>query len=78
MGMGDQPIPYEPKHYKVRDDVIGKTFASCATRSCPHPGVVKRYGTGGVANVSVWTCRKCRYVTRSKFGELLGCGYELE
>ena len=65
------------EEYKVRDDVIGVRFPRDSVRSCPHPAVIQRYGTGGVANVSAWTCRKCRFGTRSKYGGLWGCNYEL-
>lgn len=63
--------------YKVRDDVIGVRFPRDAVRSCPHPAVIKRYGTGGVANVSAWTCSKCRFGVRTKYCGLWGCEYEL-
>lgn len=76
--MGDIKQPFEPNHYKVRDEVIGKSFPTVSVRPCPHPNVIKRYGVGGVANVSVWTCQKCRFGMRSKYGGLWGCDYELE
>lgn len=75
MGMGDTPIKYTPSYKPIRDDVIGKSFASCMIRSCPEPNVIKRYGTGGKANVSVWTCKKCRYAVRYKFHGGVSCGY---
>lgn len=68
----------EKKYEPVRDDVIGKTFSHGSVRSCPHPGVIKRFGMGGVANVSVWTCRKCRYVIKHKWIGGVSCGYPEE
>ena len=59
----------------VRDDVLGKMFIQGAVRSCPEPHVIKRYGVGGIANVSVWTCRKCRYVKTYKWHGGVSCGY---
>ena len=56
MGKGDKPKAFAPYHKTVRDDVIGKAFADCLMRSCPEPHVIKRYGTGGIVNVSVYTC----------------------
>lgn len=76
--MGDRHIPYEPKYEPVRDDVIGKRFAPCAVRSCPHPKVRERYGVGGVANVSVFTCKKCRFVKTYEMHGGVGCTYGLE
>ena len=77
MGMGDIPIPYTPNHNLVRDDVIGREFVACATRSCPHPAVIQRYGVGGVANVSIYTCRRCRHKVANKFDGGLACELEL-
>ena len=75
MGMGDAKPPYTPTYTPIRDDVIGKTFAACCVRSCPEPHVIRRYGVGGVANVSVYTCRKCRYVKNYKYHGGVSCGY---
>ena len=75
MGMGDKKAQYTPSYEPVRDDVIGKMFSPCAVRSCQEPHVIKRYGVGGVANVSVWTCRKCKYVKTYKWHGGVGCGY---
>lgn len=75
MGMGDRKAPYTPSYEPVRDDVLGKMFSPCAVRNCPEPHVIKRYGVGGVANVSVWTCRKCKYVKTYKWHGGVGCGY---
>ena len=61
MGQGDRPKPFEPYHKAIRDDVIGKEFASCAMRRCPHPKVIDKYGVGGVCMVSVYTCRRCKH-----------------
>ena len=73
--MGDKKPRYEPSYEPVRDDVIGKMFTPGAVRPCPEPHVIKRYGVGGVANVSVWTCKKCRYVKTYKWHGGVGCGY---
>ena len=75
MGMGDRPKQFEPKYEPIRDDVLGKLFTPGAVRSCPEPHVIKRYGTGGVANVSVWTCRKCRFVVNHPMMGGVSCGY---
>lgn len=75
MGMGDRKALYTPSYEPVRDDVLGKMFSPCAVRSCPEPHVIKRYGVDGVANVSVWTCRKCKYVKTHKWHGGVGCGY---
>lgn len=76
MGMGDQKPPYRPKG-RIRDDVIGREFAECAVRSCPHPKVIQRFGMGGVANVSVWTCKRCRFAVKHKLAGW-GCSYGKE
>ena len=78
MGMGDKPIPFVPKREPVRDDVIGKTFTSGAVRNCPEPHVISRFGVGGVCNVSVYTCRKCRYVKKYPLHGGVSCSYGLE
>lgn len=75
MGMGDKKEPFVPKYAPIRDDVIGKEFAPCCMRSCPHPNVIRRYGVGGKANVSVYTCRKCRFVVKEKLYGGVSCGY---
>ena len=76
--MGDKPIPYTPKYEPVRDDVSGKVFGSGMMRKCPEPHVIKRYGVGGEANVSVWTCRRCKWKKEFKWHGGLACGYGLE
>ena len=75
MGQGDQKPPFVPSYEPIRDDVIGKTFSPCCVRSCPHPGVISKYGVGGKANVSVYTCRKCRFVIKEKMFGGVSCGY---
>lgn len=62
---------YDP----IRDDVIGKRFSPGAVRPCPHPTVIAKYGVGGVCNVSVYTCRKCKYVKTYKWMGGVSCGY---
>ena len=76
MEMSDKPKAFAPHHNTVRDDVIGKAFADCLMRQCPHPSVIKRYGTGGVAMVSVYTCRKCRYCKEYELHGGVSCTYD--
>ena len=61
MDMGDPQTPYIPSYAPIRDDVIGKEFAPVTMRRCPEPHVIAKYGIGGVANVSIYTCRRCKY-----------------
>lgn len=63
---------YEP----IYDDVLGKYFDPCCMRSCPEPHVIKRYGTGSKANVSVYVCRKCKYHEEMKWFGGVKCGYK--
>ena len=76
MGMGDKPKPLEQKYELVRDDVNGKLFYQGCVRSCPEPHVIKRFGIGGVCNVSVYTCRRCTYHINEKWFGGVRCGYE--
>ena len=76
--MGDVKPPFRPEHGRVRDDVIGREFAACAMRSCPHPTVIRKFGLGGVANVSVWTCKRCRFHTEFPLHFGIGCNYGLD
>ena len=78
MGMGDKPIPFKPSNAPVRDDVIGKSFAPCCMRSCPHPKVIQKFGLGGVANVSIYTCRRCKYHRTHKLHFGVSCAYGLD
>ena len=78
MGMGDKPKTFTPNHNRIRDDVIGKEFAACSMRTCPEPHVIKRFGTGGIANVSVYTCKRCKYRIEYKTHFGVGCSYGLE
>ncbi len=75
MGMGDSKKPYEPVHGKVLDVVLNLQFADCAVRECPHPGVIKRYGTGGIATVSIYTCKKCKFSEKAQWYGGWRCGY---
>ena len=75
MGMGDKPKQFVPSYTPIRDDVIGKRFSPCLMRSCPEPHVIARYGVGGVANVSLWTCRRCKYHAEEKFYLGVSCQY---
>ena len=77
MGMGDVKEPYVPRYGSVRCDVSGLMFASCMVRDCKDPAVIKRYGTGGVAKVSVYVCRKCRHAIHYKFHGGLGCELDI-
>lgn len=76
MGMGDRKVAYQPEYEPVRDDVLGLMFSPGCVRSCPEPHVIKRFGVGGVANVSVWTCKKCRYVVKHPMMGGVSCGYK--
>lgn len=78
MGMGDVKRPFTPVHEKVLDNVLNKVFAKCCVRECPHPSVIRQYGVGGVAMVSVWTCKKCKHVIKEKMYGGYTCGYQLE
>lgn len=60
----------------IKSDVSGLSFHSYAIRQCPHPQVIKRYGHDGIANVSVYDCRKCRFKETMEYTSALGCGYE--
>lgn len=75
MGMGDAAPPFRPWYEPIRDDVAGKRFASCMMRSCPEPRIIARFGVGGVANVSVYTCRRCRFVRTYKWHGGVSCTY---
>lgn len=65
---------YEP----IYDDVLGKYFDPCCMRSCPEPHVIKRYGTGSKANVSVYVCRKCKYHEDMRWFGGVKCKYNTE
>lgn len=78
MGMSDRPKTFNPAYAPIRDDVIGKAFAPCAVRRCTEPHVVDRWGIGWVCNVSVYTCRKCKYKVKHKYHGGLSCGYGME
>lgn len=75
MGMGDTKRPYQPEEYKIRDDVLLLTFPRCAMRQCPHPSVIRKYGVGGVANVSLYVCRRCKYHETYQYHGGVGCTY---
>ena len=78
MGMGDRKEPFVPVYEAVRDDVLGKRFPPYAVRACPDPAVIKRYATGGVANVSIYVCRKCKHAITFQHHGGVGCGLERE
>jgi len=75
MGMGDKPKAFSPDYKPIRCDVTGKMFAPNCVVSCPEPHVIAKYGVGGKCNVSVWICRKCRYVKTYKWHGGVSCGY---
>ena len=76
MGIGDKKPPLRHNGATIRDDVIGKQFYYGMVRSCPEPHVIRRFGIGGKANVSVYTCRKCRYHEDTKWFGGVKCIYE--
>ena len=61
---------------KVRCDVTGYSFSAVAVRECPEPNVIARYGSGGVAHVCVYVCRKCRNAVRYPFFGGLSCALD--
>ena len=77
MGMGDQKERYVPKHPAIRCDVTGKMFHVLAVRECPNRHVIARYGTGGVAHVNMYSCRKCVFGIKYEQHGGVGCGYGL-
>lgn len=77
MGMGDRRPAFEPSYEPIRDDVAGKMFSPGSIRQCPEPHVIKRFGVGGIANVSVYTCRKCKFHKDYQHHGGVGCTYGL-
>lgn len=75
MGEGDSKKQFSPDYAPIIDDTCGKPFYPGCMRRCPHPGVIAKYGTGGVCNVSVWTCRKCRFVVNHPMMGGVSCGF---
>ena len=75
MGMGDKKPSYTPSYHSVRCDVSGKMFTPLCVRSCPEPHVIKKYGVGGKATVSVYVCRLCRYHEDMKMFGGVKCKY---
>ena len=78
MGMGEKKQPYTPLHPSIRDDVLGLRFANVLMRECKEPAMMDQYATGGVVNVSIYVCKKCKYARRFKYHGAIGCGYGLE
>lgn len=74
--MGDKKIPYVPSYEPIFDDILRKTFAPVLMRKCPNEAVIKRYGTGGIANVSIYVCKKCRYGIKHEMMGAWSCGLE--
>ena len=61
---------------RIRCDVTGKMFRPSQIRQCRHAAVVRKYGTGGIVNVSVFVCNKCPHAIRYKWHGGLGCELE--
>lgn len=61
---------------RIRCDVTGKVFYPSSVRKCLDGAVIKRYGVGGVANVSVYVCAKCKHAIHYKWHGGLGCELE--
>ena len=61
---------------RVRCDISGKMFHPSSTRRCLDGAVIRKYGTGGIVNVSVWVCNKCHHAIHYKFHGGLGCELE--
>lgn len=59
---------------KTRCDVTGYTFPNISVQECPSPAVIKKYGVGGKANVSIYVCRKCKHVIPCEFFGGIKCG----
>lgn len=78
MGMGDKKQAFNPSYAPILCNVSGKMFAPCTMRQCNEPHVVNRYGIGGICNVSIYVCRKCRYHKKDPLCGALKCGYELD
>ena len=76
MGMGDKKIPYVPHYDPIYDDVLQRRFSSSIMRSCPNEAVIRKYGTGGKAMVSIYVCKKCKLHTEFKMHGGIGCGLE--
>lgn len=74
--MGDKKIPYVPSYEPIYDDVLHKMFAPVLMRKCPSEAVIRRYGTGGIANVSIYVCKKCIYGQKHKMMGAWYCGLE--
>lgn len=74
--MGDKKIPYVPSYEPIIDDVLLKKFAPVLMRKCPSEAVIRRYGTGGIANVSIYVCKKCAYGHKHKMMGAWYCGLE--
>ena len=62
----------------IRCDVTGREFYEGAVRSCPHPAMIKKYGTGGVCRVSWYVCSKCKFKRTYPYTGGLGCDYKMD
>ena len=76
MGMGDKKIPYVPSYEPIFDDVLHRRFAPVTMRSCPDEAVIRMYGTGGKAMVSIYVCKRCKNKITFQFHGGIGCGLE--
>ena len=74
MGMGDKKIQYEPTVYKTMCDVTKKEFYYGTVRRCQEPNVIKHYGE----NVSLYICKKCKYVQEYPMFGGISCKYEVK
>lgn len=78
MGMGDRKPPFVPEFEPIMCDVTLKRFNKHMVRECPEPHVIARYGTGGIANVSIYICQKCKYKRTFQYMGAVGCNYGME
>ena len=78
VGMGDKKKSYTPSYTPILCNVTNKLFAQCLMRSCPEPHVIEKYGVGGVCNVCVYVCIRCKYKVKTPYCGALECGYGVE
>lgn len=62
----------------IRDDVLGLRFPDVCVRECPHPTIIKKYGNNGVANVSWYSCTRCKFAKKYKYHGGISCTYGKE
>ena len=78
MGMGDKKQTFAPPYAPILCNVTNKMFVPCAIQQCHEPHVIAKYGVGGVCNVSVYVCRKCKYKLTVQNCGAIRCGYGME